>query len=323
MKVVELKQLDTELKSKLPVYINNPEFFFGEGRFTLIEHENAFCCLKIEKKKLFIIGLLTGVPFSVDGDLDEKVFLNSLRSFLKTAKICDLLNHSLHFFTCTLAPNSSFVAKIGSLSIDISRSEELIYKGFVPNYRNEIRKVEQENWKINKATPLDDYYPIYKRIQNRQSLATYPKSFFKELLNQSLYETLFWTIEVNEVVEGFACVIIDQESAYYFFGGANFPTKFPGSNKLMQREILFYLKKINVKTYEMGGYRLGDMEGTKLKGVQSFKKRFGAEITDKNVFYTRIRPIKGWLYQTILSLYLKLKKINQNQQGIDYVYQKD
>ncbi len=323
MRIVELKNIDALIKSQLPVYILHPEFFFGEGEFLVIEHESAHCSIKIERKKFFTIGLLTGIPFFTNDTISEKQFLNALQIYLKKEKICDLLNHSLHFFTCTMAPSKSYVAEIGSLSVALNRSEEEIYKGFAANYRNEIRKVEKEEFQINKGITVDAYYEIYCTIQKRQNLATYPISFFEKLIAQRQYETLLWTIEVNQVAEGFACVIVDKKNAYYFFGGANFPTRFPGSNKLLQRELMFYLNQLGVDAYELGGYRLGDMEGTKLKGVQSFKKRFGAEISKKNVFYTRIRPIKAWSYQNLLSFYLKIKKIKQNQQGIDYVYQED
>lgn len=323
MNLIDKNQLSEQEINKLPVYIAHPSIFFGEGNYLIFEKQGIYCSVKIERKKLFTIGLLTGIPYLTDSQLSEKQFLEALRTHLKKDKICDLLNHSLHFFTCTQAPNSSYVAEIGSLSIDLARSEEEIYKGFASNYRNEIRKVEKEEFKINKSIPIKEYYDIYCAIQKRQNLATYPISFFEKLIEQQQYETLFWTIEVNKITEGFACVIVDGKSAYYFFGGANFPTKFPGSNKLLQREIMFYLKRRGVNAYELGGYRLGNMEGTKLKGVQSFKKRFGAEISKKNVFYTRIHPTKAWIYQNMLILYLRMKKINQNQQGIDYVYQKD
>ena len=323
MRIVAAENISEDIQSVLPVYIIHPEFFFGDGKFIILEHENAFCAIKIERKKLFTIGLLTGIPFSTGTDFSEKNFLDMLRSYLKREKICDLLNHSLHFFTCTEAPSKSYVAKIGSMSVNLTRTDEEIYKGFASNYRNEIRKVEKEEFKINKEVSLDDYYEIYCEIQQRQNLATYPISFFKQLIDQKQYKTLFWTIEVNGETQGFVCIIVDHKHAYYFFGGAKFPTKFPGSNKLLHREIMSYLKGIGVHFYELGGYRLGNMEGTKLKGVQSFKKRFGADITDKNVFYTRIRPFKAWLYQNLLDFYLKLKKIDKNQQGINYVYEKD
>lgn len=322
MNFVRIEDVNRKKLETLPPHISNPQILFGEGNFYLFENRDAICCIKVEKKVVFKIATLTGMPYLKHNQSNEKKFLNEVILYLKEYKICDRLEPTLHFFMCNKYPNNSYVSKIGALVVDLTIEEKQLLKNFSSNYRNEIKKVKKEKYEIVKDVDLVKYWELYNRIQQRQNLYTYPKSYFENLLKIKGLNSYFWVINVNEKAEGFISVIQYNNQAYYLFGGATFPTQFAGSNKLLQHELMLELKEAGVEKYYLGGFRLGNIEGSKYKGIQDYKKRFGAEIEQKVVFYTKIAAIKSFLYKVLLLSYLKLKGIKTNTQGLNYVYEK-
>jgi lipid II:glycine glycyltransferase (peptidoglycan interpeptide bridge formation enzyme) len=94
---------------------------------------------------------------------------------------------------------------------------------------------------------------------------------------------------------------------------------YPGANKLLQLEIMKWLKANGANRYVMGGNRLGDIAGTKYEGIQKFKLRFGAEIEKGTHFYTKV-TWRYSLYSKLLKAYLILRNIKQNTKGLNYRY---
>ena len=164
------------------------------------------------------------------------------------------------------------------------------------------------------------FYSLYKSTHQKQGIY-----FDSEQELRNLIECLgenncrIAVVRKGEEIYGASLFLFNANEAYYFQSGAMDNCPYAGANKLLQLEIIKYLKKRGVERYVMGGYRLGDVSGTKYDGIQKFKMRFGAEIEKGFHFYTKI-TWRYSLYKNLLQLYLKLRGIKQNTTGLNFRY---
>ena len=77
------------------------------------------------------------------------------------------------------------------------------------------------------------------------------------------------------------------------------------------------LKKRGVKKYDFVGARLSDVSGTKLAGIQKFKKRFGGELKRGYLWKKDINLMKCKLFDLALKVKLKLKGVSMPKDIID------
>ncbi len=251
----------------------------------------------------------------------EKTFLENFTSFCKKESVCDFIIPPMHYSLFNAVPNNSYYTDLGIIVVDLQKNEEELFKAFNSNYRNEIRKAQVENLEVRfDNSQFTPFYSLYKSTHQRQGIY-----FDPEIELKNLVETLgerncrIAVVKKEEEIYGASLVLFNPDEAYYFQSGAMDDCPHPGANKLLQFEIMKWLKQKGVKKYIMGGYRLGDVGETKYDGIQKFKLRFGAEVEKGFHFYTEI-TWRYRVYKNVLKWYLKLRGIKQNITGLNYRY---
>ncbi len=324
MKIVSFHQI--EAVEKYPLYFQQNYAAFEQSKgwnLVLIADEaGAIIPLKTRQAKLvkqaqyLYPPVMNGLRLSPE---EENIFLEKMLAFCKQQNICDFIMPPLHYSVFQAVPSGSLFTEMGIITVDLSKSEEEIFKAFSDNYRNEIRKALAAGVKVvfsNNRFPV--FYELYKHTHQKQNIYFDPEREVSSMA-ASLGEKncLVAVVEKDNEVYGAALVLWNAQEAYYYQSGGVDDCPYPGANKLLQLEVMKLLKQKGIKRYCMGGFRLGDVSGTKYEGIQKFKIRFGATVEKGFHFYSEI-TWRYKLYKTLLNIYLRLKGVQQNTTGMNY-----
>ena len=245
------------------------------GVFPFFEKKYGF--YKIAGSPLF----LENVPymgFALKRDKDTVALLTAIDSFIKNNGI-DFFRASFddNFYSGHFQQHGYLLEKKVSFRLDLSRKEELLWKGLGQKGRNLVRKAEKNNFVVEIASDLDfidSYYAMSKDVFAHKGLPPLlRKSYYNELftaLNDKGFVKIFMlNSSVGEPVAG-AIILICQEKAYYLDGVSYKKYQTFGINNYLQWKIIQYLQKAGITHY--------DMTGGGLPGVERFKKSFGTTI---------------------------------------------
>jgi lipid II:glycine glycyltransferase (peptidoglycan interpeptide bridge formation enzyme) len=119
---------------------------------------------------------------------------------------------------------------------------------------------------------------------------------------------LVGTIFLDEICLSSVFILFDKKTAYYQYAGNLNNPKYPGANKLLLFEAFKELKKIDVNSVNLGGFREAITKTKKQDGIQSFKMRFGAEKTFGIHFIHVIKPLNYFIFNFALKIKSFLKR---------------
>ena len=285
---------------------------------------HAYLPVKTKSEKFITQAQYLYPPVSNGNQLAEeaeKIFLENFTSFCKKENVCDFIIPPMHYSLFKAVSSSSYYTDIGIIVVDLQKGEDELFKAFSSNYRNEIRKAQAENLEVTFDNSLfAPFYSLYKSTHQRQGIYFDLEQELKNLVeNLGEKNCRIAVVKKGSEIYGASLVLFNAHEAYYFQSGAMDNCPHPGANKLLQLEIMKWFKQQGVRRYVMGGYRLGDVGGTKYDGIQKFKMRFGADVEKGFHFYTEI-TWRYRVYKNVLKWYLKLRGIKQNVTGLNYRY---
>jgi hypothetical protein len=291
-----------------------------------IGNNNALMPFRVYKKLFFRFIQIMYPPIK-DGERlsenEEKSFLNEAIKLLNTTKQFHRIIQPFVWDVFYAFPDGASFCPFGQLYSEIeNKTESEIFDDFSSNYRNAIRKVLTNANLVSfksEVKELASFYEVYQQVHAKQQIYFDQISHF-EKMQQSLGKDHFFlnNLYYDNAIEGGAVITFTKKEANYLYGGAKSPTQQNGSIKLLQFEIIKQLKKLGVKKYIWGGCRLSDVKGTKQQGMQEFKLRFGAKIKKGFLWKMDIHPFYCYLYDTLMSIQLKLKGQKSSIDVIDY-----
>ena len=97
----------------------------------------------------------------------------------------------------------------------------------------------------------------------------------------------------QKLKDGVLIIPFDQKRAYYSHGGS-VDKPIAGT--------MIYFKNLGLEEYDFVGARINPPKGSKLEGIQLFKKRFGATLHQGYMWKYPIRPIKSKLFDSIYKI---------------------
>ena len=227
--------------------------------------------------------------------------------YLKTKSICDVIFPPGHYCSFNSIPKKSTYFNIGLISKDLLPEEKDLFEIMNSNYRNEIRKLMKEkSLKILYGNDgISNFYELYKNTHLRQKLLYDSFEHFRNLITLFPENSLVVTLYVNENCLSSILIIYDNKTAYYFYAGNENNTAYPGANKLILFETFIELKKRNINSIILGGFRSTKTKSKKQEGIQNFKLRFGTNIDFGIHFIHVINPYKYFFF----NLALKIKSL--------------
>ena len=173
---------------------------------------------------------------------------------------------------------------------------DTIYKGWTKGHRSAARKAQQHGVTIEFAYTLDDWYSYYQVYEDslqrwgNKASSVYKWALFNEMLRRnSPYIKLWLAIYQDKVVAGALCFYA-KKHAVYWHGAA--------------LKDYFHLRPINLLMYEAikdaceRGYAWFDFNPSgKHTGVKAFKKSFGANTLQSNIYShpTGLEKVSRWI----------------------------
>ena len=308
-------------------------FSFSNGYSRFIENAgDIFFILKLNdhiapliiKKNLFFKTLQFHFkPLSIFGkelsELEEKSFLDTAIEFITKKAIAHRIIHSANFALFNVIPSNTISSPYGSYVINLlNKDEEELLHLMQPRYRTAIRAAQKLNPEIRTGiNELSAFWELHKKTMDRTSMYAESYDELKSLQKFCPESILIANCYIENVIQGGVYIMYSSYGSYYLHGASANTTTSDGAIKFLHYSCMCKLKKLHSSLYDFVGARLSNIEGTKLEGIQNFKKRFGSELKQGYLWKKDISPFVCRTYDSLLHLKLSIKGLKVPKDIID------
>ena len=239
----------------------------------------------------------------------ESAFLNKWVSFIADKKMADRIVQAENFAIFKTIPNRAVSAPFGTyyLNLEENTEQDLFQKMHV-KHRNVVRNAGKNGVELKYGKEcIKDFYLLYKQTMKRSNMYCQDISYFENFYDTAPQNIVCGVAYFNNSPQGGLFIPYTKFGAFYLYGASNEKVQINGSINYMHWNTIRILKKEGVKRYDFVGARLSDISGTKLEGIQQFKKRFGAELEEGFLWKIDLNKNKCDIYDTLLSVKTKLR----------------
>lgn len=258
----------------------------GFGYYIICDtEEKIFIPLKVSKRQIFYVGVFTHAPVAISGSISaekERDFVNAATALSAKQFKCVRIEPGSTISVFQSYPDGAKAVELGLFSVGFDKTEDEIFAAFNSTYRNEIRNAEKTGIEIRYGkSELPAFYDCYADTHKRQGAAYEPLQFFEGVFNALGEEkVLCATAYVNGVADAAVFLIYTDYAGYYMYAGSAAKTQLKGSTKKILWDCMRLMKQRGTRQFILGGARHKNVAGTKFEGIQNFKRRFGAQVTD-------------------------------------------
>ena len=178
-----------------------------------------------------------------------------------------------------------------NILVDLTKSEEQLWKEVHSKRRNEVRRARKEGTSFSVKTSessLKNCYAILQEVYDRAKLPIPEYSFFYNLfhMHQEARLLVFTAYYKDEII-GCMLALCFGDTIYDFYAGSlkTFYKKYP--NDLIPWEVFKWGKKNNFKVFDFGGAGKLDVA----YGVREYKKKFGGQFVEFGRYEQIHQPI--------------------------------
>jgi lipid II:glycine glycyltransferase (peptidoglycan interpeptide bridge formation enzyme) len=238
---------------------------------------------------------------------EELNFSEEAIAFFKEQNLVDKIVQPTNYCLFQGAPSSSVSSPFGTYEINLQdKTEEELLAAMQARYRSSIRQLEGLNVEI-RYNELDVFYSLHHQTMQRTNAYSEGLEDLKKMQHYLPNNTIVATIYINNELQGGLFLVHTNYGGYYLHGASTDTTQASGAIKYLHYKIICLLKQKGVKRYDFVGARLSDISGTKLEGIQNFKKRFGSELKQGYLWKQEINALKCKSYNALLNFKLSLK----------------
>lgn len=237
---------------------------------------------------------------------DEKQFFDEMIQICRKEKI-HIVETAYTNTIFPVFPGGSSYAVLGTFIVDLTLSEEQLFKNLHSKHRNVIRKAQKEGVVVKHNR---SYRDICKQLicetYIRQGLVWNDTNEL-ESLSDSLGDNIrFYTAFKDDVPQGCAVILWNSHRGYYLYGGS-IQRPSTGAVNLLQWQIICDLRQEKSKEYDFFGARVNPDKGSKVEGIQRFKERFGGTLQTGYKWKLPVNKFMNGFYLTVFFLYNLLK----------------
>jgi hypothetical protein len=285
--------------------INKNICFFSDKKF--------FAPVEIKNNKSFKTIQFQFPPVALSGNrmtsLEEKVFCKKAVEYIRLNKIAHRIQQPQNYCLFSATPDGSTTANFGTYRIPLyDLTEAEILKNMQARYRTAINQVEKLNVSIKSGpSELKAFHQLHEETMGRTD--AYFESFFslKKEFESMPDNTLLSTVYIGDVLQGGLYMKYSSYSAFYLHGASSNTTQASGAIKYLHYKMMCLMKQKGVRYYDFVGARMTDVSGTKLEGIQNFKKRFGSELMKGYLWKMDIDKTVCRSFDLLLKVKCKLK----------------
>ncbi len=283
-------------------------FFREPVKIAYDEQMQAFMPLRFTDLKLFAPAQILFAPVrdAVElGPEEQLQYFEKLIIMLEKKDNCERLMQPQPYGILAARPPMAKYCEFGTYIIDLeNQSEEQIFNKFHPKYQKAVNHSIKNGAiiKLGKET-LNDFFTVYKSTMDYAGLHSdsldYFSSMYKYLGENRVLSAVVY--DQNEPVSGIF-VIYTRYSAFLTHAGTQGESKLYGAAKLLNFEVMKFLKQRGVKKYDFVGVRLKNNNPT-LEGIFRFKKGFGGDLKTGYLWKIDLLPMKAKAYDTIVKVW--------------------
>lgn len=237
------------------------------------------------------------IPLIDDFDVqEEKAFLNSVIDFLKSIRV-DLVIPATTNTIFRTYPDGADAAPYGSYVIDLSQSEDVLWRNMDRILRQNIKTASKKGVVIRDGGgELDAAYALVRETFKRSKLPFMSYKSFRDFVLGLGENGKVLVAEHEGVAQSYAVFAFSRYCAYAVYAG-NVEKLFQGANKLIYWEAIRTFRSLGVHRYDFVGARIAPEKGSKQEALDGFKKRFGAELKRGYMWKYSLHPAKYLIYQ--------------------------
>lgn len=238
--------------------------------------------------------------YSLEEGSSEKEFLNGVIGELQKMKI--------HWTSVTPAssvftnyPDCSIRIPWGNYVIDLTLSEEELFKNVTSKHRNMIRRGEKNDIVIKYGGKelLKDYMLLDKQTWERSGQTTNNEPVYREYID-FLPHNAFIGIAYKDSIPQCGLLGLYSKASFYYEFGASAHRPAPGSTHYLQWKTILKMKAEGVLRYNFVGCRIDVDADTKLSNIQHFKAGFGGELVRSFLFKCELNKTMTHLFKLLL-----------------------
>lgn len=196
-----------------------------------------------------------------------------------------------------------------NILVDLSQSEEVLWKGVHTKRRNEIRRAGKEGCRVVRQTAPDALthcYAILTEVYQRAKLPLPAFGHFKAMLDQSTETSglrIFTALHDDKIIGCMLCIAWGH-TLYDYYAGAysRFYHKYP--NDLLPWEVFQWGKANGFVWFDFGGAGKPNVP----YGVRDYKKKFGGTLVNLGRYEQVHFPVLYRLATAGLILWQRLKR---------------
>jgi len=254
----------------------------------------------IDKRAIFSKLVFTTNSIVLKED-NEELFLDKVVVKSKELGV-DLIAQPLANAVFSDKPKNSKYIEWGSYIVDLTQSEEKIWSKIHSKHKNVIRKAMKDGITIEESEDIAFIHTLLKETMNRQKKTTVSLEMLKRLKPFSK----FYIAKKDAMIQGCAVLPFNVHGAYYLHGGSiSHPST--GSLNYMHYYAMLEFKRLGVQRYDFMGARPHVEKGSKLEGIQRFKRRFGGELYQGYLWKYEFNPLKVLLMFHLQKIRYELK----------------
>jgi hypothetical protein len=228
----------------------------------------------------------------------EREFLERTLAHLKGQGFDFIIQPPTHVVFDT-APAGAVHAPFGTYSLDLSLSEEDLWKGMHQKHRNVVRNAEKSGVTVDMGIGnLRAAFGLVRDTMARSAMGFYGETEFMDMAARLGDRLAVFTAFAEGRPQGCAMFPYSRQGAYYSFGGSIEKPEL-GAMNLLHWTAIRHFKAAGVAKYDFVGARIKPAEGSKLEGIQRFKSRFGATLRTGMLWKCALKREKYYFYRLL------------------------
>ena len=311
-----VREIDIDWNENLPIYANEQFLATESDKYGWIggfQDEQLIFILPfiIYEKVIFRFVRFPMEPI----DLSDKNYQNEEQNFCEAVVNCfrdkkiDFIFQPTTNVVFNVYPKHSIYSNFGSYIIDLTKHEDELWKKLHTKHRNVIRNAMKKNITIKEGHKYCDItYRLIKDTFRRSKISFInQEKYAKIIMSLKKHVKIYIAVSDNDEIQGCAVLPFSKYSAYYLHGGS-ITKPLTGALNYLHWYAINNFKAMGVKKYDFFGARIDPPRGSKLEGIDRFKRRFGAEFKKGYLWKYVYKP---WKYELFSFIY----KIMKNKAG--------
>lgn len=315
----------SNLPKEIKVHLSRANLFYSECYENNVKIRNQemyyvwsdsyVMAVRVKKQYFLKAAVLESEPFKYAEGENEKDFLNAAMHELKKSgvqwTVCATTARFQNY------PQGSVVAPCGNYIVDLTLSEEELWKNVHSKHRNSIRRGEKSgiDIRIGGMELLKKYVEMSIETYLRSYKNTEGYEYYEGIMKGLKDNIVLFVADKDGISQSGGMFYYNDQIAYYLHG-ASISRPEPGATNFLLWRAMMYFKEKGVCEFSFVGYHYDPEPGSKLDGIQKFKGRFGGMLEKSYNFRYVQSPIAYKIYCFAMQL-KKRKPFQKYQDAID------